>query len=147
MLRGKITKLTTNVGGGTLVLLDSPNLSAIAISVTVEAALLTAFATGAKVELDTFDNSNIIKRINAFDVNRQARPNQISRLATQMNSGLNILEVFIIQSNAIEEKVFKASDFSIQQICHSAALTKEIFNFSESDGEIVSASLSNVPGD
>lgn len=139
----KIDKITVSVGSGCLVFLESVTDPAVSISSVVDMTLMTAFIVKNPIALEFFEGGRVIKRVNAFYVNQQAKAQQISRLATQMNpvSGLGWLELFVIQADNHTEKQFRVVDPLIQQLCHSAAITKQPLKFLESNEEIYQATI------
>jgi len=108
----------------------------------VQSTLLAAFSVGADLDLEVFDGTDLVRRVNAFDANSKAKKDEVSRLATQidLNAGISLLEIFVVQANNTE-KTFTVRQQVLQRICLTAALTKVALQLKLQDMEVIGALL------
>lgn len=139
-------KSMTATQDGQLTVSFRPNTVLVSSSDTIHMALATALQVDAPLEVETFDQTNVIRRVNAFELRRQPRPGTISRLATQRNpdTGTHVLEVFVLVSSTEEIQV-RTHDAAIQRLCHVAALSGERFVFEEKDRVLTSVTVMEKP--
>ena len=112
----------------------------------IQMALAAALRLDEPVDVETFEQSDTIKRVNAFDVARPARAGTISRLATQYLplDKIHVLEVFVLQDDDSETQ-YRTPDPGIQRLCHHAAMTCERFVFEENDKVLTSVTVMGKP--
>ena len=141
MPKRRIRRIVEQAGVSCLIFLDSESEAYITSSAIVRKTLMLAFALNAPIELEVFDRSHLIKRIDPFEVSQQPpqEEGRISRLATQLTPQGNILELFVIKSS--NEKAFRVLDEALQDLCLSSVINRASFKFSEVDGEILAAEL------
>jgi hypothetical protein len=147
MTHQKIDQIESNQSGF-LIHIRSNSTRLIATDEVVQAALLAAFSVNADLELDVFEGTNLVKRVNPFILNKAARKNQVSRVATQidMGAGASFLEIFVIQDDNTET-TFTVRQQVLQRICLTAALAKVGVQLKLQGTEVTGALLPPPAGD
>ncbi len=143
----QIRTLTAALTGGVDVVLEGGQTSFHTDSDVVQMALVTALTTAAPIVIDTFDGTETIKRIEAFDVNPQSTlPGVITRVATQRDAatGVHHLELFVRQDGQ-NELQYIAIDAGIQRLCHAAAIAKQRLKVTVENTEITAVRLEPPP--
>jgi hypothetical protein len=137
-----INRIVEQAGVSCLIFLEPEPEAYVTSSAVVRKTLMLAFALNASVDLDVFDRSHLIKRIDPFQVSKKPEEGRISRLATQLTPQGNILELFVIKDST--EQAFRVLDEALQDLCLSAVINRASFKFTEVNKEIVAAELDDL---
>jgi hypothetical protein len=94
-------------------------------SAVVQAALLGAFLTGGKVDVETEEETTFVKRINAFEAGKGPSPYPseylVNRVATQRGpDGVDHLEAFLMKPNDTADTAYNVFDPLFQQLLLAA---------------------------
>lgn len=141
MTTQKIGQIESNQSGF-VIHMRSSSTRLIATDEVVQWTLLAAFSLDANLDLEVFEGTDLVRRVNAFDVNSKAKTDEISRIATQidLNAGASLLEIFVAQANN-SEKTFTVRQHVLQRICLTAALAKVALQLKLEDMEVIGALL------
>jgi len=80
----KIGEIESNQSGF-VIHMTSSSTRLIATDEVVQWTLLVAFSLDADLDLEVFEGTDLVRRVNAFDVNSKAKTDEISRIATQID--------------------------------------------------------------
>lgn len=121
-----VITIRATLGGPTTFVLAGPTRErVVSSSVVIQSALVPALFTAAKVKLDLQPDSNVIKRVNPFELGKTPAASfygtyNVTRIATQRNSAEEHLEVFLKKIGAQNDKAYNVYDPLLQHLLLAA---------------------------
>ncbi|PWT98976.1 MAG: hypothetical protein C5B51_28110 [Terriglobia bacterium] len=142
----RLGRIVSAAGAPWTVFADSVASTFVVADAAQRVALTVAFLKNAQVTLEVFDNTNVVKRVEAFDVSTHPTVGQISRIATQKSpvSGESFLELFVAQENG-QERQLKVVDEAVQIVCEIAAISGRSLKLVDDNGTVFAAEVAAVP--